>query len=640
MKNILLIALVLLLPFTAFLQTHVAKTMTGNHGQIGFYQFTPDDYDENREEKYPLIIFLHGIGERGNGTTEISRVLTNGVPKTISKGHKMKFFWNGRMQSFLVLSPQLSSGYSFWQLFYVDEMIRYAKENLNVDTNRIILTGISLGGGGSWYWAGTSQVNSKQLAALGVGCGTCQGIDYTNISKANVPIWAFHANNDGTVSVGCTTGAISTIRNSKPNVDPYMTIWPDGGHSIWDRMYDTAYAWQNPNIYEWFLGQDKSKPINKRPIANAGPDLTVSTATTTSATLSGSKSIDTDGKIVRYVWSKISGPTGGNISTPVSENGLTTITGLSTTGTYVYQLKVVDERADYTLDTVRINVVNTSVPNIPPIAQTNYPTLAETSNISLDGSNSYDPDGLVVGYEWQQLSGPTSITLSGSSSSKATIANLSNGNYKFTFTAVDNLGAATIDTVEFTANNQILPVRFQPLRGKAIGNTHELTWGIYESYEPNQQMIEMSTDGVNFQVIYEITHAETDKISKQFVYRNQNAPSKAYYRVRAISSVSGWNEITPIITIFSNDKINSTQWKVHPNPVIHTTSLQITSEIKGIHIVRVVNLAGKIIQSHTIQHQGGVYVKELDLSSLSPGAYLIEWIEPSGIRQTSKIMKL
>jgi predicted esterase len=640
MKNILLL-LLLLIPFKSYLQTHVAKSMKATNGQqIGFYEFTPDDYDEKRDEKYPLIIFLHGIGERGNGTTEMNRVLSNGVPKTINRGHKMKFFWNGRWQSFLVLSPQLNSGYSFWQLFYVDEMIRYAKENLNVDPNRIILTGISLGGGGSWYWSGTSKTNAAQLSALGVGCGTCQGIDYTNIAKANVPTWAFHANNDGSVSVGCTTGAIATIRNAKPENDPYMTIWSDGGHGIWDRMYDSAYSWQNPNIYEWFLGQDRSKPTNKRPFANAGKDLTISTATTTTATLSGAKSTDTDGKIVRYIWTKLSGPTGGNIVTPVSESGQTTISGLSTTGTYVYQLKVVDDRADWTFDTVRINVVNTSVPNIPPITQTIVPAIAETAQLELNGVRTYDPDGKVVAYSWEQISGPSSIRLKSADAPVAEVSNISNGIYKFRFSATDNLGAITIDTVSFDAYNEILPVRFQPLRGKAEGNTHTLTWGIYESFEPNLQIVEISEDGVHFKPIYEVQHQETDKLTRQFVFKNERAPGKAFYRIRAVSSVSGWNELTPVITVISNDIHAGNQWKIHPNPVVSKTNLHISSSSKGIHIVRIYNLSGKLLQTHNIQHQGGVYVKEFDLSNLTPGAYLIEWIEPTGIRHSAKIMKL
>ncbi len=95
---------------------------------------------------------------------------------------------------------------------------------------------------------------------------------YTN---ANLPVWAFHAQDDGTVGAGCTTGAITAINNQNPVVKPYMTIWPTGQHWIWGRVYDTEYNWQNPNLYEWFLGQNKSLPPNKRPVANAGNPLSI-----------------------------------------------------------------------------------------------------------------------------------------------------------------------------------------------------------------------------------------------------------------------------------------------------------------------------------------------------------------------------
>ena len=86
----------------------VPKGLTASNGQfIGFYEYKPVDYNTNT--KYPVIIFLHGIGERGNGTTELSRVLGNGTPQYIRDGHNMRFFWNGKWETFLVLTPQLAA---------------------------------------------------------------------------------------------------------------------------------------------------------------------------------------------------------------------------------------------------------------------------------------------------------------------------------------------------------------------------------------------------------------------------------------------------------------------------------------------------------------------------------------------------
>ncbi|WP_315820613.1 PKD domain-containing protein [Paraflavitalea speifideaquila] len=352
----LFLCLSLLITLTVSAQ-QVPKSLTASNGQfIGFYQYTPTNYDANPNTKYPVIIFLHGVGEKGNGTTELPNIAGLGVPGAIKNGHTMTFTWNGKTETFLVLSPQLDRKYGGWQNFYVEEMINYAKKNLRIDENRIFLTGLSLGGGGVWSYAGATLDNAKGLAAIGVCCGTCPGINFSNLTNANLPVWAFHAADDSTVLASCTNSAIANINKLNPAVAPYKTIWPTGDHWIWGRVYDTEYRWQNPNLYEWFLGQNKSLPANKRPVANAGGAVAILNNPGT-ATLNAGKSTDADGKIVRYIWTKIAGPYAGSISTSTfSTNSSTTVTGLNLPGTYRYELKVVDDRADWSLDTVTVTV--------------------------------------------------------------------------------------------------------------------------------------------------------------------------------------------------------------------------------------------------------------------------------------------
>jgi predicted peptidase len=145
-RKVLSIIPIFLIFCSTALGQQVPRGLTAsNNVFIGFYEYKPTDYSANPNEKYPMIIFLHGIGERGNGTSELPMVLGQGIPKYINAGHPMRFFWNGKWETFLVLSPQLSRNYGDWQNFYVDEMLNYAKNNLRVDTNRIYLTGLSLG---------------------------------------------------------------------------------------------------------------------------------------------------------------------------------------------------------------------------------------------------------------------------------------------------------------------------------------------------------------------------------------------------------------------------------------------------------------------------------------------------------------
>ncbi len=468
----------------------VSKGLTASNGVfIGFLEYKPTDYNPNT--KYPLIIFLHGIGERGNGTTDLPNVANNGVPSNIKNGHTMKFTWNGKTETFLVLSPQLSNSYGSWQNFYVDEMLNYAKKNLSIDTNRIILTGLSLGGGGTWYYAGSSLANAKKFAAVGVSCGTCQGISWCNFASANLPVWAFHATNDGTVSASCTNNAITNINNCSPTVKPYKTIWPDGDHWIWGRVYDTDYNWQNPNIFEWFIAQDKSKPVNKRPVAVAGSAQNVTT-TGGAATLNGSQSTDQDGKIVRYVWRNISGPVSVGMSNAVSTNGIASVTGLSTAGTYTFELKAIDDRADWTLDTMQVNVTNGTGVNQPPVvnAGSNVTITLPTNTVALNGSAT-DPDGVVGAYEWSKVSGPDTYTLTNNKSANATLSNLVEGVYVFNLRAWDNLwlpGDARITiTVKAAAGSKppvvsagstatiTLPANTASLNGTATAGTNAIS---------------------------------------------------------------------------------------------------------------------------------------------------------------------
>src|SRR5690606_14017269 len=143
----------------------------------------------------------------------------------------------------------------------------------------------------------------------------------------------------------------------KPEVVPLKTIWPTGGHIVWDRVYtDTNYVYDGVlNIYEWFLGQNKSLPVNKLPVAHAGGTLQIS-ASPGIATLNGGASYDPDGHLVRYVWKKVAGPAGGVITKHFGPASSTTVSGLTTVGTYKYELSVVDDRAAFSRDTLTIIV--------------------------------------------------------------------------------------------------------------------------------------------------------------------------------------------------------------------------------------------------------------------------------------------
>ncbi|HYF33159.1 MAG TPA: PKD domain-containing protein [Chitinophagaceae bacterium] len=441
----------------------IANSLTASNGTfIGFLEYKPVDYSANPNTKYPLIIFLHGIGERGNGTTDLLRVAANAIPRYISVGHPMRFQnpSTGQWETFLVLSPQLSYAYGWWPEFYAEEMIKYAKQNLRIDTNRIYLTGLSLGGGGTWKYASASYSNARSLAAIAPVCGTC---DWSNmcgsIAAANLPVWAFHANDDGIVGVGCTTGAIWNINACSPAVPPIQTIYPNGNHYIWDRSYDTAHNWHNPNIYEWFLTKSRSTSMpgpNTPPIARAGTDQSI-TLPTSSVTLNGSASFDPDGSVTAHSWTKIGGPAQYNITTPNTAS--TGVTNLAQ-GVYSFQLTVTDNLGATSKDTILVTV-NGAVPspNQAPVALAgpDQSMTLPTNNTYLFGSASYDPDGVVTAYAWTQVGGPSTATITTLSVSNVNVSNMVAGVYSFRLQVTDNMGGTDDDTLSITVNSPNIP---------------------------------------------------------------------------------------------------------------------------------------------------------------------------------------
>lgn len=201
---------------------------------------------------------------------------------------------------------------------------------------------------------------------------------------------------------------------------------------------------------------------NISPRVDAGVNQTI-TLPTNSVTLTGTAS-DPDGSIAGYLWTKTSGPT-CTIVSPASAT--TNITGL-TAGTYIFNLKVVDNRGKSASDSITV-IVN-PVPNTNPIAGTgaNQTITLPTNSVTVNGSSSTDPDGSIVSYLWTKISGPASSTITSPTSAITTITGLTAGTYVFQLTVTDNLGATGSKSTTIIVNSA-LPVN-QPPIANAGGN--------------------------------------------------------------------------------------------------------------------------------------------------------------------------
>jgi len=201
---------------------------------------------------------------------------------------------------------------------------------------------------------------------------------------------------------------------------------------------------------------------NLAPVANAGADISI-TLPANSTTLNGGSSSDPDGTIVKYAWSKISGPSSFTIANASQVS--TALTGL-VAGTYVFRLTVTDDKGATATDDVNVIVNNANTPaNQPPVAMagTDVVITLPTSSVTLNGSSSYDPDGTISKYAWSKVSGPAQFLIGSAGSAITTVSNLAVGTYVFRLTVTDNNGATASDDINVIVNDVASPGNQAPI---------------------------------------------------------------------------------------------------------------------------------------------------------------------------------
>lgn len=250
-----LLLLLIYLTGTAQLTSKIVSIPKGGNN-IPAIVYTPS----GTATKYPLFVFLHGVGETGDGTT-------GGIEKLSASSNHAALLQNAETRKFMVLAPQFVLSYNDWRRewsggTYVRTVIQWAKKNLSIDTNRIVLTGLSGGGGGTWDQISLLPEYAQDLAAAIPICGTPQSgpRDWSVVKQTSLPVWAFHARDDGTISHTATISQVTSINSFAPNPVAQMTIYDNGGHGIWGRVYS------DPKVYEWALSQKRSPVKPPEPV--------------------------------------------------------------------------------------------------------------------------------------------------------------------------------------------------------------------------------------------------------------------------------------------------------------------------------------------------------------------------------------
>jgi predicted peptidase len=209
------------------------ETSVARNVSLQYLLYLPADYDAKGGKVFPLMLFLHGAGERG---TNLQKVAVHGPPKLIKQGTNFPF---------VVVSPQCPTN----QRWHDDALLALLDSvcaKYKVDTNRLYVTGLSMGGFGSWSLA------AKYPDRFAAAAPVCEVIDVLLASKRNqgairsLGVWAFHGAKDPVVPLAESQRMVDAFKRAGCQ-DVQLTVYPEATHDSWTESYN------NPQLYEWFL---------------------------------------------------------------------------------------------------------------------------------------------------------------------------------------------------------------------------------------------------------------------------------------------------------------------------------------------------------------------------------------------------
>lgn len=377
---------------------------------------------------------------------------------------------------------------------------------------------------------------------------------------------------------------------------------------------------------------------NKTPIANAGADINI-TLPVSSANLNGSASSDPDGTIATYKWEYVSGPAGWAITNNAVAQ--TKATGL-VQGTYQFRLTVTDNKGAPSTDVVNVYVLPAVPANVPPVADAgnNATIILPYSTLTLDGTQSYDPDGSIVTYKWTKFSGPDPVNIVNSSSSQASVPGLAAGVYVFRLTVTDNKSASSTSDVTIVikdaatneppvanaGNNQAitLPDNSVRLDGGASSDPDGTiaTYSWQQLSGPSASQIDNGNAAVT-----EVTGLEPGGYSFELtVTDNDGAISK---------------DTTIIIVNYVTTRTNTNNHaavELYPNPFVSSVNVKLTDG-QGDGSIIIYDVNGKAVARKDFTAATSVDQQTLNLSTLQSGFYEMVILVGKNYRITRKIVK-
>jgi predicted peptidase len=226
-----------------------ARTFKDGERSLPYRLLKPEKVEKGK--KYPLVVFLHGAGERGDDN---KAQLRHGVKEFASEANRKKYpcfliapqcpkdgFWSNA--KFRPAPVKMGKGPSASGKLVLG-LIESLRKELPIDDSRIYITGLSMGG------FGTFDLMCRHPDLFAAGAPICGGGDPEACEKiAKVPLWAFHGDKDTAVPHSLTVAAIEAMK--KAGGSPKYTEYPGVGHDSWTRTY------ADPKVMEWLFAQKK-----------------------------------------------------------------------------------------------------------------------------------------------------------------------------------------------------------------------------------------------------------------------------------------------------------------------------------------------------------------------------------------------
>ena len=202
----------------------------------------PEGYQAAGRKRWPLLLFLHGAGERGSN---LALVTKHGPPESVTQEWNFPFF---------ILMPQCPLE-QIWDDDALLALLDHAVARYKINTRRVYLTGLSMGGYGAWS---LGAKHPERFAAMAPVCGGGSAASLLMLNRAqaralrSLAVWAFHGAQDDVVPLAESKVMMAALKKAGCR-EATLTVYPNTGHDSWTKTYT------NPRLYEWFLKHERKQ---------------------------------------------------------------------------------------------------------------------------------------------------------------------------------------------------------------------------------------------------------------------------------------------------------------------------------------------------------------------------------------------